>query len=63
MNVTSCQLFTSKEAASQLRISTRKLYDLQAKGEIQAIRIGRSIRYESEALQRFIATLRTSVAK
>jgi excisionase family DNA binding protein len=57
------QLLTAREAAGILRISTRKLFDLQAKGEVQAIRIGRSIRYEREELQRYIASLRAKVSR
>lgn len=57
------ELLTAREAAEFLKISTRKLYDLETRGEIQAIRIGRSIRYEAEELQRFVASLRSQVAK
>lgn len=56
------ELLTAREAAEFLKISTRKLYDLETRGEIQAIRIGRSIRYEAEELQRFVASLRATVA-
>jgi len=47
-------LLRSKEAAQFLAISERSLWALTASGEIQATRIGRSVRYAPAALAEFI---------
>lgn len=48
------RLLTREEAADVLNVSVRKLDALEEAGEIQAIRIGRSVRYHPEVLDRFI---------
>lgn len=48
------RLLTRDEAAEVLGISVRKLDALEEAGEIQAIRIGRSVRYHPDVLERFI---------
>jgi excisionase family DNA binding protein len=48
------RLLTRDEAADVLNVSVRKLDALEEAGEIQAIRIGRSVRYHPEVLDRFI---------
>jgi len=47
-------LLTRQEAADVLGISVRKLDSLEEAGEIQAIRIGRSVRYHPDVLDRFM---------
>jgi excisionase family DNA binding protein len=48
-------LLTVKEVAGRLAIGRTTVYDLIARGEIPAIRIGRARRIPSSALDRFIA--------
>jgi len=48
------RLLTREEAADVLNVSVRKLDALEEAGEIQAIRIGRSVRYHPDVLDRFI---------
>lgn len=47
-------LLTRDEAADRLGISVRKLDALEEAGKIQAIRIGRSVRYHPKVLDRFV---------
>lgn len=48
------QLLTRDEAADLLRISKRKLDDLEEMGELQAVRIGRRVLYHPDALRSFV---------
>jgi len=48
------RLLKRDEAADVLGISVRKLDALDEAGEIQAIRIGRSVRYHPDVVERFI---------
>jgi excisionase family DNA binding protein len=48
------RLLTREEAANRLRVSTRKLDDLEASGRLQAIRIGRRVLYHPKTLETFI---------
>ncbi len=48
------RLLTRDEAADILGISVRKLDALEEAGKVQAIRIGRSVRYHPKVLERFI---------
>ena len=48
------RLLKRDEAAEVLGISVRKLDALEEAGEIQAIRIGRSVRYHPDVLDRFM---------
>lgn len=47
-------LLTREEAADRLSISVRKLDELEEAGEIQSVRIDRSVRYHPETLDRFV---------
>lgn len=47
-------LLTSREAAKLLKISARTLWHLTASGQLPAVRIGRSVRYDLEDLQSFV---------
>ena len=47
-------LLTPKQAAEALSISPRKLWAMTASGEIPHLRIGRSVRYPVDELQRWI---------
>ena len=48
------RLLDRQEAAEVLGISVRKLDALEEAGEIQAIRIGRCVRYHPKVLERFV---------
>lgn len=48
-------LLKPKDAAKSLAISERSLWSLTASGEVQAVRIGRAVRYSPEALAEFVA--------
>jgi excisionase family DNA binding protein len=47
-------LLTPQEAAEALAISPRKLWGMTASGEIPCVRLGRSVRYPVNDLQRWI---------
>jgi excisionase family DNA binding protein len=53
---TSGTLLTREEAAGRIRISVRKLDDLEASGRLQAIRIGRRVLYHPKTIEAFIRT-------
>lgn len=57
------QLLTARQAAAQLAISTRKLWELSNRREIASIRIGRSVRYAPNDLAAYIASQRSGGAK
>lgn len=59
----SVQLLKSEEAAKALAISPRKLWELTAAKEIECIRIGKSVRYSFDALQRFTDVRKVRVAR
>lgn len=48
------QLLTRIEAAEALAISARKLDMLVASGDLQSVRIGRSVRFRPSALELFV---------
>lgn len=48
------RLLTREEAAERLRISTRTLDDMEAAGEIQAVRVRGRVLYHPETLEAFI---------
>ena len=47
-------LLTAREAARALAISPRKLWGMKTSGEIPHVRVGRSVRYPLDELQRWI---------
>jgi excisionase family DNA binding protein len=44
------QSLTVKDAAAQLRVSTRRVYELCGAGQLAAFKVGRSLRIAAEAL-------------
>lgn len=48
------RLLTREEAADVLNVSVRTLDALEEAGKIRAIRIGRSVRYHPETVDRFV---------
>jgi excisionase family DNA binding protein len=62
-NEVSVLLLTSREAAAALAISEKKLWSITApRGELPAVRIGRSVRYSLTALQAWIEDQQIGVA-
>lgn len=55
-------LVTAKEAAVLLAISERTLWQLTSDGDVPAIRLGRSVRYDLADLRAFIAAKRSGGA-
>ena len=53
-NATDSLLLTEREAASLLRISPRKLWEIRMQGQIPFVRIGRAIRYSRDELASWI---------
>jgi excisionase family DNA binding protein len=51
-------LYTIPEAATALRISRTKLYELLDSGDVESVYIGRSRKIPAEALRIFIENLR-----
>jgi excisionase family DNA binding protein len=47
-------LLKPRDAARSLAISERKLWQLTKDGEIQVVKVGRSVRYDPRDLQRWI---------
>jgi excisionase family DNA binding protein len=47
-------LIDSKEAAVLLGICTRKLWELTNRGEVPHVRIGRSVRFDPAALEKWV---------
>jgi excisionase family DNA binding protein len=56
-------LYTIPEAATALRISRTKLYELLDSGEIESIHIGRSRKIPAEALRIYIDRLRAQATR
>jgi excisionase family DNA binding protein len=50
------EVLTAREAAAILRIGRNQLYQAVARGELDAIRIGRSIRIARQALLALLAS-------
>ncbi len=51
------RLMTVRETADHLRVSTRTLFTLTANGGLPALRIGRSVRYQPEAVAAYLERL------
>jgi excisionase family DNA binding protein len=55
-------LLTVREAAAVLSISERSLWERTRRGEVLAVKIGRSKRYARGELERYVARLREEQA-
>jgi excisionase family DNA binding protein len=55
MGVENRQLLRAEEAAHLLGIGRTKIYEMIARGEIPALRIGRLVRVPRDALEEWIA--------
>ena len=53
-------LLTAREAAKAIAISERFLYTLTQRGEIRAVRMGRTVRYDPADLRRWIESAKKS---
>jgi excisionase family DNA binding protein len=49
-------LLTANETATRLHISPRTLWSLTKAGDVECVRIGRSVRYTPAALEAYIAS-------
>lgn len=49
------RLLTSREAAEWLAVSPRTLWELANRGDLPCVRIGRSVRYDPNDLDAWIA--------
>lgn len=56
------QLLTARQAAAQLAISLRKLWELTQRREVPSIRIGRAVRYAADDLAAYIDAQRVGGA-
>ena len=52
-------LLTVREAADVLRVSERTLWTLTHSGELPAVRVGRSVRYDQNDLASWIESRKT----
>jgi excisionase family DNA binding protein len=48
------ELFTVKELAAKLKVSTQFIYQLEQKGKLQGIRIGGNLRFSGEAINEML---------
>ena len=57
------EFYTAKELAASLKVTPMTIYRLAKRGELKAVRIGRSIRFSSEDVEEFMknASLKTEV--
>ena len=55
-------LLTVREAADVLRVSERTLWTLTHSGELPAVRVGRSVRYDQNDLASWIESRKTCEA-
>jgi excisionase family DNA binding protein len=46
--------YTAKEIAASLAVTPMTVYRLAERGELRAIRVGKSIRFDAEAVEEFI---------
>ena len=60
-NVLDKKFYTAKELAAILSVTPMTIYRLAKRGELRAVRIGRSIRFSSEDVEEFMknASLKT----
>ena len=50
-------LLTEREAAEFLRVCSRTAFNLREAGKLTCVKIGRTVRYRLEELQRFVREL------
>jgi excisionase family DNA binding protein len=50
--------YTAKEIAAFLAVTPMTVYRLAERGELKAIRVGKSIRFDAEAVEEFIKQAR-----
>ncbi len=54
------KLLKVEEAAHELGIGRRKVYELIRSGSLEAVHIGKSVRVSADAVERFVETLSES---
>lgn len=47
-------LWTVREVAAYLRVSTATIYNLVSRGKLPAVRFGASIRFDADAIRRLV---------
>ena len=62
MATTRVELWTVSEAAHFLKMSESWVYQAAAAGRLPAVRIGRSVRFDGEALRQWVASQATKPA-
>lgn len=55
-------LYTSKEAAAFLRVSSRTVAEMAKRGQLPSIKIGRSVRFDVRDLEAFVERCRKGVS-
>ena len=51
----SLEFFTVAEVADVLRLSPHRVYEIVRQGQLPSVRIGRQVRIESQAFNRWVA--------
>ena len=49
------QMLTAREVAGLLRVPTARAYELAREGVLPCVRLGRQVRFDADALRRWIA--------
>jgi len=49
------RLMTARQVAEVLSVTRTRVYELAAMGAIPAVRLGRQIRFDADALRKFVA--------
>lgn len=60
-SATSDRLLRPREAAEWLKISERSLWSLTQRGDLPAVRIGRSVRYDLADLNTYVESRKSGV--
>lgn len=53
-------LLTARQAARSLNLSERTLYSITKRGDLPAVRVGRTVRYDPADLRAWIASAKNS---
>ena len=48
------ELYTVKELAAKLKVSTQFIYQLEQKGKLKGVRIGDTLRFTADAVQQLL---------
>ena len=56
-------MITVKELADRWCLSTKKIYDLVARGDLDCYRFGSAIRFDDDQVERYLARIRSGIEK